>query len=91
MIGPLSNNEEFSKAFGCKAGQRMSNVHKCKVSQIHTCPKSSLLVLCESNFQGGVKADLCLSLPETVGRCGNPSPWRRTSDDGGREMHCYEV
>lgn len=32
MIGPLSNDENFSKAFGCKAGQPMSNVNKCHVS-----------------------------------------------------------
>ncbi|KAI5481088.1 endothelin-converting enzyme, metalloendopeptidase [Pseudohyphozyma bogoriensis] len=31
VIGALSNNEDFSKAFGCKAGQRMSNVDKCHI------------------------------------------------------------
>ncbi|KAL8292016.1 hypothetical protein RQP46_001482 [Phenoliferia psychrophenolica] len=31
VIGPLSNSVEFSKAFGCKAGQPMSNVNKCSV------------------------------------------------------------
>ncbi|KAK4700963.1 hypothetical protein P7C70_g5275, partial [Phenoliferia sp. Uapishka_3] len=31
VIGPLSNSVEFSKAFGCKAGQPMSNLNKCSV------------------------------------------------------------
>ncbi|KAK4057153.1 hypothetical protein OIO90_001648 [Microbotryomycetes sp. JL221] len=31
VIGPLSNSPEFSEAFGCKVGQRMSNKKKCHV------------------------------------------------------------
>ncbi|SCV69812.1 BQ2448_1206 [Microbotryum intermedium] len=31
VIGPLSNNEEFVKAFQCKTRSRMNNKNKCKV------------------------------------------------------------
>ena len=31
VIGPLSNNDDFAKAFGCKVGQPMRNERQCKV------------------------------------------------------------
>lgn len=38
VLGPLSNEEEFSKAFNCKVGSRYNPEKKCRVSPIpHSC------------------------------------------------------